>query len=121
MSEVVANLEGYGGPTKHTVGKVGQIYTDLNTGIEYKCVLIYKCTAFMKEPDIIHVWRIRDDDETISVEEHTHTQSDILGLPDILSNMATNESVAKAINSLREEILGSTPSEGQSDIYAEFV
>lgn len=40
---------------------------------------------------------------------HTHAQSDITGLADALSTLATNTSVTSAIDALRQEMLGETP------------
>ena len=37
----MAESSGVGAPTKETVGKVGDIYTDTNTDKKYKCVLSY--------------------------------------------------------------------------------
>ena len=42
---------------------------------------------------------------------HTHAQSDITGLADALSTLATNTSVTSAIDALRQEMLGETPVE----------
>lgn len=42
---------------------------------------------------------------------HTHAQSDITGLSDALSTLATNSSVTSAIDALRQEMLGETPVE----------
>ena len=37
MESTSQNLTGYGNPTKSTVGNIGDAYTDLNTGMKYKC------------------------------------------------------------------------------------
>ena len=42
---------------------------------------------------------------------HTHAQSEITGLTDLLGTLATSESVTSAIDSLRQELLGDTPVE----------
>lgn len=42
---------------------------------------------------------------------HTHAQSDVTGLTDALTQLASNESVANAIDALRQEMLGDTPVE----------
>ena len=42
---------------------------------------------------------------------HTHAQSDVTGLADALSTLATNTSVTSAIDALRQEMLGDTPAE----------
>ena len=42
---------------------------------------------------------------------HTHAQSEITGLTDALSALASSESVTKAIDDLRQEMLGDTPVE----------
>lgn len=43
--------------------------------------------------------------------KHTHAQSDITGLTDALAKLASTESVTKAIDALRQEMLGDTPVE----------
>lgn len=42
---------------------------------------------------------------------HTHAQSEITGLTELLDTLATSESVTSAIDSLRQELLGDTPVE----------
>ena len=42
---------------------------------------------------------------------HTHAQSEITGLTDLLATLATSESVTSAIDALRQEMLGDTPVE----------
>lgn len=42
---------------------------------------------------------------------HIHAQSDITGLTDALAGLATNTSMTSAIDALRQEMLGDTPSE----------
>lgn len=42
---------------------------------------------------------------------HTHAQSEITGLTDALAKLASSESVTKAIDALRQEMLGDTPVE----------
>lgn len=41
----MANINGSGAPTEQTVGVLGDIYTDSDTGIQYKCVLAYSSTG----------------------------------------------------------------------------
>lgn len=38
----MANLKGTGAPTKKTVAAIGDIYTDTNTGKQYKCTFAYR-------------------------------------------------------------------------------
>lgn len=42
---------------------------------------------------------------------HTHEQSDVNGLVDLLATLATSQSVTDAIDALRQEMLGDTPVE----------
>ena len=44
-------------------------------------------------------------------KSHTHAQSEITGLTDLLATLATSESVTSAIDGLRQEMLGDTPVE----------
>ena len=44
-------------------------------------------------------------------KSHTHAQSEITGLTDLLATLATSESVTSAIDALRQEMLGDTPVE----------
>ena len=39
------NIEGYGVPGTGTVGGIGSVYKDLNTGQNYVCVAIHTCTT----------------------------------------------------------------------------
>ena len=48
---------------------------------------------------------------TKAAKSHTHAQSEITGLTDALANLASNASVTKAIDDLRQEMLGDTPVE----------
>lgn len=38
----MAKLNGTGAPTRKTAGAMGDIYTDVSTGIQYECVFAYK-------------------------------------------------------------------------------
>lgn len=38
----MANITGMGKPTRKTVGALGDIYTDTNTGDKYKCTFAYR-------------------------------------------------------------------------------
>ena len=44
-------------------------------------------------------------------KSHTHAQSEITGLTDLLATLATSKSVTSAIDGLRQEMLGDTPVE----------
>ena len=46
MESTSQDLSGYGIPTKSTVGNIGDIYTDLNTEIKYKCVAAFSYTGY---------------------------------------------------------------------------
>ena len=39
---MMANITGIGKPTRKTVGALGDIYTDNNTGDKYKCTFAYR-------------------------------------------------------------------------------
>ena len=41
----MASIKGTNAPTRKTVGALGDIYTDTNTGKQYKCVFSYKSAA----------------------------------------------------------------------------
>lgn len=49
--------------------------------------------------------------EAKAEKSHTHAQSEITGLTDLLATLATSESVTSAIDALRQEMLGDTPVE----------
>lgn len=38
----MAKLTGTGAPTRTTIGALGDIYTDTNTGIQYECTFAYR-------------------------------------------------------------------------------
>ena len=38
----MATLNGNGAPTRKTTGAIGDIYTDTNTGDQYKCIFSYR-------------------------------------------------------------------------------
>ena len=44
-----------------------------------------------------------------AAKSHTHAQSEVTGLTEALAKLASNDSVAKAIDDLRQEMLGDTP------------
>lgn len=48
---------------------------------------------------------------TKAAAEHTHAQSEVVGLTDALDKLASSESVTAAIDTLRQEMLGDTPVE----------
>lgn len=51
----VQYLNGYGPPLRTTVAAVGDKYTDLHTGIVYKCMHIYKCQGH-ESFELEYVW-----------------------------------------------------------------
>lgn len=50
------NIQGQGAPLSSTVGEIGCVYTDTNTGRQYKCVSVHKYTT-MKHPLLSYIWR----------------------------------------------------------------
>lgn len=56
MESTSQNLTGYGNPTKSTVGNIGDTYTDLNTGMKYKCTSIYSCVGH-NSLTVEYVWK----------------------------------------------------------------
>ena len=67
MDESVTYLSGNGAPNKKTLGNIGDIYTDLDTGLKYKCVSVYSYTGH-NSMTVEYVWKkefsINSDDST---------------------------------------------------------
>ena len=67
----MAELSGVGAPTKETVGKVGDIYTDTSTAKKYKCVLSYSHKdSYTKTETMFYRWWAMpsEDDASDTVE-----------------------------------------------------
>lgn len=65
----MADITQSGAPNKHTVGEVGDIYTNSNTGEQFECIAIYKTIA--EEGIIItydweEIKKVNDDGSAIS-------------------------------------------------------
>lgn len=118
MSEVV-KLQGYGAPNETTVGMIGQIYEDLNTGRKYECVEIHQYSRY-KVSKTIYTWEEMEVNLAEFLESHTHEQADIEGLGETLDAMATDAEVDTAIEILRQEFSDGTLG-GGVQIYAELV
>ena len=56
MTDETKTLSGHGAPTKNTVGSIGDIYTDLDTGLKYECKSIYSYTGH-NSLTVEYVWK----------------------------------------------------------------
>ena len=56
MTDETKTLSGHGAPTKSTVGSIGDIYTDLDTGLKYECKSIYSYTGH-NSLTVEYVWK----------------------------------------------------------------
>ena len=56
MADETKTLSGHGAPTKSTVGSIGDIYTDLDTGLKYECKSIYSYTGH-NSLTVEYVWK----------------------------------------------------------------
>lgn len=56
MTDKTKTLSGHGAPTKSTVGSIGDIYTDLDTGLKYECKSIYSYTGH-NSLTVEYVWK----------------------------------------------------------------
>lgn len=56
MTDETKTLYGHGAPTKSTVGSIGDIYTDLDTGLKYECKSIYSYTGH-NSLTVEYVWK----------------------------------------------------------------
>ena len=56
MTDETKTLSGPGAPTKSTVGSIGDIYTDLDTGLKYECKSIYSYTGH-NSLTVEYVWK----------------------------------------------------------------
>ena len=72
----MAELSGVGAPTKETVGKVGDIYTDTSTDKKYKCVLSYshKDSYTKTETMFYKWWAIPSEDDASDTVESPHVK-----------------------------------------------
>lgn len=50
----MSKLTGYGAPTDETIGAIGDVYTNTNTGVEYECVAIHEIKT--DEVQRYYVW-----------------------------------------------------------------
>ena len=116
MSTALAPIEGYGPPTTKTVGAVGQIYKDLNTGTEYVCVKAIKISGYKISKES-YTWEKKAVDVLALLETHMHELEDILDV----DALATDDEVDAAVDELRKEIdIGISGGEG-INIFAEIV
>ena len=65
MESTSQDLSGYGIPTKSTVGNIGDIYTDLNTEIKYKCVAAFSYTGY-NSLNVEYIWKRKFEEQTNS-------------------------------------------------------
>ena len=78
MKSTSQDLSGYGIPTKSTVGNIGDIYTDLNTEIKYKCVAAFSYTGH-NSMTVEYIWK-----KTFSISSDGSTEG--IHLIDTLTN-----------------------------------
>ena len=65
MESTSQDLSGYEIPTKSTVGNIGDIYTDLNTEIKYKCVAAFSYTGH-NSLNVEYIWKRKFEEQTNS-------------------------------------------------------
>lgn len=72
----MAKLTGSAVPTRETKGALGDIYTDLRTGIRYKCTF-----AYSSRDDEYYEWKNIGRGEKSSVEDKVVKENEIVNHP----------------------------------------